>query len=84
MSLGLGVSAIGDTWTAYAQNLKKVEQYKAVLEKNKLPIFKNHYHSSEEEFVRKHITNLMCRFETSWDGRPTIAWHISWKKVYPN
>lgn len=67
LSVGLGVSAIGDSWLAYGQNVKKVEQYRKIVESGEFPIFKTHVLSQEEAIVRRHITNLMCRFETSWD-----------------
>ncbi|SMD31958.1 oxygen-independent coproporphyrinogen-3 oxidase [Reichenbachiella faecimaris] len=67
VSIGLGVSAIGDSWNAYGQNLKRVEEYKKVVETGEFPIFKTHVLTKKESFVRKHITNLMCQFETSWE-----------------
>lgn len=73
LSIGLGVSAIGDAWHAYGQNLKKVEEYKKVVHEGSFPIFKTHILTKEEEFVRKHITNLMCKFETSWDQNEDLA-----------
>lgn len=68
MSLGLGVSAISDTWSSYGQNIKTVEAYRTTIEEGTLPIFKNHFLTTKEEFMRKHITNLMCRFETTWSS----------------
>ncbi|MEO9967068.1 MAG: oxygen-independent coproporphyrinogen III oxidase [Reichenbachiella sp.] len=67
LSIGLGVSAIGDSWNAYGQNLKKVEEYKKVVEQRQFPIFKTHILSKEELFIRRHITQLMCKFHTDWN-----------------
>lgn len=67
LSVGLGVSAIGDAWNAYGQNLKKVEKYKKAIEQGEFPIFKTHILTHQEAFVRRHITNLMCQFQTNWD-----------------
>lgn len=64
--IGLGVSAIGDSWTAFAQNVKNLEDYYQMLEWNKLPLFRGHILNSEDLIIRQHILNLMCRFETSW------------------
>lgn len=64
--LGLGVSSISDTWHAFAQNVKVVEEYYELLEKGILPIFRGHILSEEDLIIRKHILNIMCRFETSW------------------
>ncbi|MGL1886840.1 MAG: oxygen-independent coproporphyrinogen III oxidase [Reichenbachiella sp.] len=63
--VGLGVSSIGDTGTAYGQNLKKVEDYKATVLKGELPIYRGHNLTKEEMFVRKQIADIMCKFETS-------------------
>lgn len=67
LAIGLGVSAIGDAWHAYGQNLKKVEEYKKAVERGAFPVFKTHIHTAEEVFIRRQITNLMCTFKTTWD-----------------
>lgn len=50
--LGLGVSSISDAWTAYAQNLKVVEDYLNSLGRNELPIFRGHVLSDQDLVVR--------------------------------
>lgn len=67
LSIGLGVSAIGDSWLGYGQNEKKVEAYKKAIENEAFPVIKTHILTEQEAFVRRHITNLMCQFETHWD-----------------
>jgi oxygen-independent coproporphyrinogen III oxidase len=64
--IGLGASAIGDSWTAFAQNLKKIEDYQQTVNSGILPIYRGHILTEEDLILRKHILNLMCRFETSW------------------
>lgn len=66
LMIGLGVSSISDSWTAFAQNVKTIESYYEMLEKNLFPIFKGHILSNEDLIVRKHILNIMCNFETDW------------------
>ena len=66
LMVGLGVSSISDTWNAFGQNVKKVEEYYELIDKNELPIFKGHFLTNEDELIRKHILNIMCRFQTSW------------------
>lgn len=66
LMLSLGVSSISDTWFAFAQNVKKVEDYLELVNKNVLPIFKGHILSPEDLIIRKHILNLMCTGTTSW------------------
>ena len=64
--VGLGVSAISDSWTGFAQNVKKLEDYYEILEKGELPLYRGHLLTAEDEVIRQHILNLMCRLETSW------------------
>jgi oxygen-independent coproporphyrinogen-3 oxidase len=66
LMIGLGVSSISDSWYAFAQNAKTLEEYNALLDKNLLPIFRGHLLTEEDLIIRKHILNLMCHFETSW------------------
>jgi oxygen-independent coproporphyrinogen III oxidase len=64
--VGLGNSAISDTWFAFAQNHKKVEDYIAAVQKGEFAIHKGHLLTSEDMIIRQHILNLMCGFRTSW------------------
>ena len=66
--IGLGVSAISDSWTGFAQNVKTIEEYYEILEKGELPLYRGHILTEEDEKLRKHILNLMCNLETSWVG----------------
>lgn len=71
LMIGLGVSSIGDSWYSFAQNVKSIEEYKHLVDNNIIPIFKGHILSSEDEKIRRHILNLMCRFSTSWEKDST-------------
>jgi oxygen-independent coproporphyrinogen-3 oxidase len=64
--IGLGVSAISDSWWGYAQNEKKLEDYYLKVESGHLPIFRGHELSPTDIVLRGHILNLMTKFETSW------------------
>ena len=66
LMIGLGVSAISDSWYSFAQNVKSLEDYFQILEWDKLPILRGHLLTDEDLIIRKHILNLMCQFETSW------------------
>ena len=66
LMIGLGVSSISDTWTAFGQNVKKVEDYLALVSEGKIPVFKGHFLTEEDLIIRKHILNIMCKGETSW------------------
>lgn len=67
LMIGLGVSSISDSWYAFAQNEKTLEDYYARLDKEELPVFKGHILTPEDLIIRRHILNLMCQFETDWD-----------------
>ncbi|QNK61897.1 oxygen-independent coproporphyrinogen III oxidase [Pedobacter sp. PAMC26386] len=66
LMIGLGVSSISDSWTAFAQNVKKVEDYISLVNAGKIPVFKGHILDQEDLVIRRHILNLMCKGETSW------------------
>ncbi|WP_299100625.1 oxygen-independent coproporphyrinogen III oxidase [uncultured Winogradskyella sp.] len=66
--IGLGVSAISDSWYGFAQNVKSIEDYYHLLEENIIPVVKGHILNSEDLVIRKHILNLMCNFSTSWEN----------------
>lgn len=67
LMIGLGMSAISDSWYAFAQNEKSLEEYQQRVEEGKIPVFRGHLLNSEDLIIRQHILNLMCRLETSWD-----------------
>jgi oxygen-independent coproporphyrinogen III oxidase len=67
--IGLGASAIGDSWYSFAQNIKNIEEYYEMLDQNKLPLTKGHILTEEDLVVRQHILNLMCNFETAWEDQ---------------
>jgi oxygen-independent coproporphyrinogen-3 oxidase len=67
LMIGIGVSSISDSWYAFAQNEKTIEDYYARLEQNELPLLRGHLLTTEDLIIRKHILNLMCQFETSWN-----------------
>ena len=64
--IGLGVSAISDSWYGFAQNVKKLEDYYSRLDIGELTVFRGHILSDKDLVIRQHILNLMCQFETNW------------------
>lgn len=64
--IGLGVSSISDIWGAFAQNVKTVEEYKSLVSKGQIPVFRGHMLSEEDLILRRHILNIMCTLETEW------------------
>lgn len=66
LMVGLGVSAISDSWYGFAQNVKGVGEYQALLQNNIIPVFRGHILTREDEIIRTHILKLMCNFQTDW------------------
>jgi oxygen-independent coproporphyrinogen-3 oxidase len=66
--IGLGVSAISDSWYGFAQNEKSVEAYQSLIADGIIPVFRGHILNEEDLIIRKHILNLMCHLETSWES----------------
>lgn len=67
LMIGLGASAIGDTWDAFAQNIKEVAAYQNAVKSGHLPVYRGHFLTEEDELIRKHILELMTTYHTSWD-----------------
>lgn len=63
LMIGLGVSAIGDSWTGFAQNIKVVERYMELVLSGEFPIFRGHILSEEDLMIRKLILDIMCHFK---------------------
>ena len=64
LMIGLGVSAISDTWTAFGQNIKDVETYLEKVNSGTIPIFRGHILTKEDLLIRELILDLMCHFQT--------------------
>jgi len=69
LMLGLGMSAISDSWYSFAQNIKTVEEYQSTVNKGRIPIFRGHLLNNEDLILRKHILNIMCHFKTDWSNK---------------
>ena len=67
LMVGLGMSAISDSWGGFAQNVKTVGEYEERAMKGEIPVFRGHMLHEEDLLVRKHILNLMCQFSTSFE-----------------
>jgi oxygen-independent coproporphyrinogen-3 oxidase len=71
LMIGLGASAISDSWYSFAQNEKGVEAYQDLVEYGIIPVFRGHLLTEEDLIIRKHILNIMCKLKTSWDTKVT-------------
>jgi oxygen-independent coproporphyrinogen-3 oxidase len=63
--IGLGVSAMGDAGSAYAQNEKNLQRYEARVAAGELPLQRGHVLSAADLRIREHIWNLLA-------GRPAV------------
>lgn len=63
--IGLGVSSISDAWGAFAQNVKSVEEYHALIHNGEFPVVKGHILSKEDLLLRRHILDVMCLGKTT-------------------
>ena len=64
LMIGLGMSSISDSWYAFAQNEKDVDDYTDAVNNGVIPIFKGHLLTTKDLIIRKHILNVMCNLET--------------------
>lgn len=67
LMIGLGISAISDSWYGFTQNVKTVKEYQQIVNSGEIPVFRGHILSEEDQMIRKHILNMMCHFYTSWE-----------------
>lgn len=67
LMIGLGMSAISDSWYGFAQNVKTVKEYISTVNSNEIPVFRGHILTKEDLIIRRHILNIMCEFCTSWE-----------------
>lgn len=70
--IGLGVSSIGDAWSAFAQNEKAIEPYQERVRHGDLPILRGHKLDEEDLQLRRHILELMTQFQTRWDAETAL------------
>ncbi len=76
LQIGLGVSAISDCWTAFAQNAKTVEEYWALIGSGTLPLAKGHVLTDEDLRVRKQVLDIMCRGRARLDFPSAAAMRV--------
>lgn len=58
--IGLGSSAISDAHYAYAQNLKKVEEYNQAIQNDGIAVFKGHIQTNEDLLLKECILEAAC------------------------
>ena len=66
--IGLGVSSISDSWNAFSQNEKVVEDYLEKIAQGILPLVHGHLLTEEDVTIRKKILELMCESKTNLES----------------
>jgi len=61
--LGLGVSAISESHTCYHQNVKELPEYYNQVQAGRVPTFRGHKLSIDDQLRRNQILALMTKFE---------------------
>lgn len=64
--IGLGVSAISDTGSAYAQNYKELSNYYFRLRKSELPLYRGYVLSRTDLGFRDYIMDIACKGHTAF------------------
>jgi oxygen-independent coproporphyrinogen-3 oxidase len=67
--LGLGVSAISETSTAFAQNEKTLHDYYTRINHDHLAIRKGYILNEEDQLFRQSILDISCKGETVFNSK---------------
>lgn len=62
--LGLGVSSISDTGTAFAQNRKTLHDYFAAVNNGELAVRKGYFLTEKDKVFRRYILDIACKGQT--------------------
>jgi oxygen-independent coproporphyrinogen-3 oxidase len=79
--IGLGVSAIGKIGPTYAQNVKALDEYYAVLDAGELPVFRGLELTPDDLVRRAVIQSLACQFSVSREAI-SLAYMIDFDKYF--
>jgi len=74
--LGLGVSSISDSGTAFAQNDKTLTGYYRAIRAGNLAVNKGYFLSEEDKVFRRHILDIACKGYTAFEP----AWRDTYEK----
>ena len=64
--IGFGVTAISKISNSYSQNMRTIDDYHAVLEKDNIPVFRGYKLNFNDELRREVITQLICHFRIEY------------------
>lgn len=61
--VALGVSSISSVNHSFSQNVKSLEQYYAILDNDKLPVYRGYLLNDDDLLRKKVIQDIACQFE---------------------
>ena len=64
--VALGVSSISSVNHSFSQNVKSLEQYYAILDNDKLPIYRGYQLNDDDLLRKKVIQDIACQFELNF------------------
>lgn len=68
LMIGLGVSAISNSRTAFSQNVKELEKYLELISAGNLPVLRGHVLSERDQMIGTIILNIMCQGEAYFES----------------
>ena len=60
--IGLGVTSIGKVANCYSQNVKSLDEYYQILDKDQLPVFRGVELNNDDLLRREIINQLICHY----------------------
>jgi len=79
--VGMGMTSIGSVGNCYAQNVRELDAYYAIIDKGQLPVFRGVKLSRDDELRRSVITQLICHFELTF-SKVNQQWDINFKDYF--
>ena len=64
--VAMGITAIAKIGDTYSQNVKTLDEYSALLDAGRLPVFRGIILSEDDKLRRTIITQLICHFELNF------------------
>jgi oxygen-independent coproporphyrinogen-3 oxidase len=79
--VAMGITAIGKVGDTYSQNVKTLDEYSALLDAGRLPVFRGIVLSDDDKLRRAIITQLICHFELNF-ARIEQAFNIRFRDYF--
>jgi oxygen-independent coproporphyrinogen III oxidase len=81
--IGFGITAISKINNTYSQNVRSLEEYKEIINQNKIPILRGYKLTNDDELRRKVITELICHFQIEFKKIEDL-YDIEFKSYFSN